>query len=139
VVAGSSFGGLAATYAGLRHSEIFGKVLCQSGSFWWAPDHGSTSDPTPDATTETGWLAKQFIKSPLLPLTFWIEAGVFEVDARGIGGANLETSRQMRDVLLAKGYEVHYLQFAGGHEYANFRGTFADGLIALIGANATTQ
>jgi enterochelin esterase family protein len=46
---------------------------------------------------------------------------------------NLETSRHMRDVLLAKGYEAHYSQFAGGHEYLNFRGTFADGLIALIG------
>jgi enterochelin esterase-like enzyme len=31
VVAGSSFGGLAATYAALRHSEVFGNVLCQSG------------------------------------------------------------------------------------------------------------
>jgi enterochelin esterase family protein len=132
VIAGSSFGGLAATYAGLRHSELFGNVLCQSGSFWWAPDRAA--DPNPDATTETGWLAKEFIKSPTKPLRFWMEAGVFEVDARGTGGVNLETSRHMRDVLLAKGYEVHYSQFAGGHEYLNFRGTFADGLIALIGA-----
>lgn len=137
VVAGSSFGGLAATYAGLRHPEVFGRVLCQSGSFWWAP--GRAADPTPDATTETGWLAKEFIKSPVLPLKFWMEAGVFEVDSMGIGGSILETSRQMRDVLLAKGYEVQYQQFAGGHEYLNFRGTFADGLIALIGPNATAK
>ena len=34
---GSSFGDIAATYAGFRHSEIFGDVLCQSGSFRWAP------------------------------------------------------------------------------------------------------
>jgi enterochelin esterase family protein len=45
----------------------------------------------------------------------------------------LETSRHMRDVLLAKGYEVHYQQFVGGHDYLSWRGTFADGLIALIG------
>jgi len=35
--------------------------------------------------------------------------------------------------LLAKGYEVHYQQFVGGHDYLSWRGTFADGLIALIG------
>ena len=33
VVAGSSYGGIAATYAALRHPEVFGNVLCQSGSF----------------------------------------------------------------------------------------------------------
>src|SRR6185369_2891324 len=37
VVGGSSYGAIAATYAGLRHSDVFGNVLCQSGSFWWAP------------------------------------------------------------------------------------------------------
>jgi hypothetical protein len=39
----------------------------------------------------------------------------------------------MRDVLLAKGYEVHYQQFVGGHDYLSWRGTFADGLMDLIG------
>jgi enterochelin esterase family protein len=131
VVAGSSFGGIAATYAGLRHSEIFGNVLCQSGSFWWAPDH--KGGPTMEATTETGWLAKEYIKSPKLPLKFWMDAGVFEVDSRGLGGGILEPSRHMRDVLLAKGYEVHYQQFISGHDYLNWRGTLADGLLALIG------
>jgi enterochelin esterase family protein len=132
-VAGSSFGGIAATFAGLRHSEVFGNVLCQSGSFWWAPDHGA--GPDSDATTETGWLAKEFIKSPKLPLRFWMDAGVFEVDSRGNGGAILEPSRHMRDVLLAKGYDVHYQQFNSGHDYLNWRGTLADGLIALVGTD----
>jgi len=131
VVAGSSFGGIAATYAGLRHPELFGNILCQSGSFWWAPDH--SAGPSADATTETGWLAKEFIKSPKLPLRFWMDAGVFEVDTLGTGGAILEPSRHMRDVLLAKGYEVHYQQFASGHDYLNWRGTLGDGLVALIG------
>jgi enterochelin esterase-like enzyme len=133
VVAGSSYGGIAATYAGLRHSELFGNVLCQSGSFWWAPDH--SGGPDVDATTETGWLAKEFIKSPKLPLRFWMDAGVFEVDSRGNGGAILEPSRHMRDVLLAKGYDVHYQQFNSGHDYLNWRGTLADGLIVLVASN----
>jgi enterochelin esterase-like enzyme len=54
VIAGSSFGGLAATYAGLRHSELFGNVLCQSGSFWWAPDRAA--DPNPERQLRpAGW------------------------------------------------------------------------------------
>ena len=131
VVAGSSYGGIAATYAGLRHPEMFGNVLCQSGSFWWAPDHNP--GPTSDATTETGWLAKEFIRSPKLPLRFWMDAGLFEVDTFGTGGAILEPSRHMRDVLLAKGYDVLYRQYASGHDYLNWRGTLADGLMVLIG------
>ncbi|WP_348235431.1 alpha/beta hydrolase-fold protein, partial [Salmonella enterica] len=35
VVAGQSFGGLSALYAGLNCRTRFGCVLCQSGSFWW--------------------------------------------------------------------------------------------------------
>jgi enterochelin esterase-like enzyme len=133
VVAGSSFGGLAATYAALRHSEVFGNVLCQSGDFSWAPDHVHVMGRLADATTETGWLAKEFIRSPKLPIRFHMDAGTFEVDQVGTGGNVLETSRHMRDVLLAKGYEVHYEQFVGGHDYLSWRGTFADGLIELIG------
>jgi enterochelin esterase family protein len=34
---------------------------------------------------------------------------------------------------IAKGDDVHYQQFLGGHDYLSLRGTFADGLIALIG------
>ena len=131
VVAGSSLGGLAAAYAGYKHPEVFTNVLCQSGSFWWAPDH---SGAIPDGViTETGWMAKQFIASSKLPLKFYIDAGSFEFDSNGTGGGILETSRNMRDVLLAKGYEVHYQQFVGGHDYLSWRGTFADGLMDLIG------
>jgi enterochelin esterase family protein len=131
VVGGSSFGGIAAMYAGFRHPKVFGNVLCQSGSFWWAPDF-TFGDPS----NETNWLAREYVKSPKLPLRFWMDAGLFEVDASGSGGAILETSRHMRDVLLAKGYDVSYHQYASGHDYLNWRGTLADGLIALIGSRA---
>jgi len=137
VVAGSSLGGIAATYAALRHPELFGNVLSQSGSFWWAPDHLVESDV--DAATEGGWLAKEFIKSPKLPIRFYMDAGVFEIDASGRGFGILEPSRHMRDVLLAKGYEVHYQQVVGGHDYLSWRGTLADGLLALLGRSPTAR
>jgi enterochelin esterase-like enzyme len=133
VVAGVSYGGLAATYAAMRHPEVFGNVLCQSGDFSWAPDHIHTIGRLADATTETGWLAKEFIRSPKLPIRFYMTAGTFEVDQVGTGGFVLETSRHMRDVLLAKGYDVQYQQFVGDHDPFSWRGMLADGLMALIG------
>jgi enterochelin esterase-like enzyme len=128
VVAGSSFGGIASVYAGLRHPETFGNILCQSGSFWW-------SAPKPEPYAEPNFLAKEFVKSPRLPLRFYMDAGSFEVDMNGGGGAILEPSRHMRDVLLAKGYEVTYRENVGGHDYLSWRGSLADGLIALVGTS----
>jgi hypothetical protein len=68
-----------------------------------------------------------------LPLKFYVDAGAFEFDSNGTGGGILENSRDMRDVLLAKGYEVYDQQFVGGHDDLSWRGTLADGLIDLIG------
>jgi enterochelin esterase family protein len=78
-------------------------------------------------------VAKQFIASSKLSLKFYMDAGTFEADTSGQGDGILEPSRHLRDVLMAKGYEVHYRQFVGGHDGLIWRGTLADGLIALIG------
>ncbi len=129
VVGGSSFGGLAASCAGLRHPETFGNILSQSGAYWWTPPkrNPSDSDPEPD------WMAKQFIASPRMPLRFYMDAGSDELDLTGNGGDILIPNRNLRDVLLAKGYEVHYQEFDGGHDGLSWRGTLADGLILLMG------
>jgi len=135
VVEGSSFGGLAAACAGLRHSEIFGNVLSQSGSFQWVPPKDGASDS--DTDSEPNWVAKQFIASPKLPLRFYLDAGSEETDVSGVGNSILPATRTLRDVLRGKGYEVHFQEFAGGHDYLSWRGTLADGLIALIGTART--
>jgi enterochelin esterase-like enzyme len=145
VLTGYSAGGLASAYVAFRHSEVFGNVLSLSGAFWWSfehnggvcgprcPDSGGTGGKDDDdATTEGNFMVKQFLASPKLPLRFYFAAGTFEIDRNG-GGDILECTRDLRDVLLAKGYEVHYEQFAGGHDGLSWRGMFADGLLALIG------
>lgn len=148
VVTGNSAGGLAAPYVALRHPEIFGNVLSASGAFWWSFEHnggvcggrcpdsgGRGGEYSRDATTEGNWMAKQFLGSPKLPLRFYLAAGTFESDSNGGGGNILETTRQLRDVLLAKGYEVQYRQYVGGHDGLSWRGALADGLIALLGSH----
>jgi enterochelin esterase-like enzyme len=146
VLTGYSAGGLASAYVALRHSEVFGNVLSLSGAFWWSfahnggvcgprcPDSGGTSEEgSEDATTEGNFLVKQFLTSPKLPLRFYLAAGTFEIDRNGGGGGILESTRTLRDVLLAKGYEVTYDQFVGGHDGLSWRGLLADGLLALLG------
>jgi enterochelin esterase family protein len=127
IVGGSSYGGLAAAHAAFRHPEVFGSVLSQSGSFGYYPgwDRGDRTDSSP-----FGWLIRQFATTRRLPIRFYLEAGLFET---GHSGSNLAENRRMRDVLDAKGYSVVYSEFAGGHEYLNWRGSVADGLIALAG------
>jgi len=155
VIGGQSAGGTAAAYVALRHPNVFGAVLSQSASFWWSPELGRDLEERSPATDrnddrhvleeiedraviEGNWLHKQFISSNRLPIRFYMNAGSFEAEFWG-GPASvagiLESNRHMRDVLLAKGYEVHYQEFVGGHDYLSWRGLLADGLIALIGKN----
>jgi hypothetical protein len=101
------------------------------GQFAWAPDR--IVGPDLDATTEGGWLIKEYIGQPRQPLRLYLDAGVFEADRFVTGGAILESTRHFRDVLRAKGYTVTFSQFTGGHDYLSWRGTLAEGLIELIG------
>jgi len=134
VVAGSSLGGLAAACAGLWHPETFGNVLAQSGAFHRAPPSASDAG---ESNSEPNWLVRQFISSPKEPLRFYLDAGSAEFNATGSADAILFCTRTLRDVLRAKGYEVHFHEFVGGHDYLSWRGTLADGLIALMGGAAT--
>ena len=138
IIGGASLGGLQAACVGLRHSEVFGNVLSQSGSFAWKPE----------GEKEWEWLNRQFTASPRLPLRFSFEAGLLEgtwwwrdlmaklpnpPPANLIDPTLLAANRNLRDTLQRKGYAVHYTEFNGNHGMLNWRGTFASHLIALVG------
>jgi enterochelin esterase family protein len=130
VVAGSSYGGLASTFAGFKHPEVFGNVLSQSGSFWWRPE----------GDDEHEWLTKQFVASPKVPVRFYMDVGLMERGPTpGDGPDMVVVNRHMRDVLKIKGYDLHYTEFNGGHEYLNWRSTLSDGLLVLFGKNAANK
>ena len=129
VVGGSSFGGLASTYFALQHPELVGNVLSQSGSYWWAEGWDFRN---PDPAVEGEWLTRQFALRDKVPVRFYMDVGIHEAGNPSMAVVN----RHLRDVLQAKGYDVvRYVEFNGGHDYLVWRGTLADGLIALLGGS----
>ena len=119
VIAGSSAGGLGATYAAYEYPQVLGNVLAQTGAF----RPGGFGRPE-------CWLIRQFVESDLLPLKFYLDVGLYE--DRGNGISALLIVRHMRDVLEAKGYPVAYAEHSGGHDYVVWRQTLVEGLINLI-------
>jgi enterochelin esterase family protein len=148
VIAGASAGGGGAMYVALQHSNVFGNVLSQSAGMGSPERMQQYAERIPGAetgdrhiaeeiedrsVTESVYPARLFIAAPRLPIRFYMDVGTFEADFMGGGLGALEPNRHMRDVLLAKGYEVHYQEYIGGHDYISWRGTFADGVVALLG------
>lgn len=124
MIAGASLGGLAACYVGLRAPDQFGSVIAQSGSFWWSPPGGD----------EPEWLTARYARQPRLPLRFYLDVGTQEnTSPRGDHLAQLPVARRIRDALVQRGYPVTYVEYSGGHDYVNWRRTFPEALIALLG------
>jgi hypothetical protein len=74
-------------------------------------------------------------RKPCSGARFYLDAGRLENRTFDDGAPSLLASnRHLRDVLIAKGYDVTYREFAGGHDSVWWRSTLADGRIALLGA-----
>jgi enterochelin esterase family protein len=111
VVAGQSYGGLNASYLALRHPDVFGHVLCQSGSFWhW-------HDPDPEE-----WLIASVLSTPRQPVRFHLDVGLLE------GPTMVAANRRMRDALVERGYEHTYRETAGDHSWASWERTLGAAL-----------
>ncbi|MCZ6570295.1 MAG: alpha/beta hydrolase-fold protein, partial [Deltaproteobacteria bacterium] len=123
VVSGSSRGGLAAAYLAWRHPLVFGNVLAQSGGFYWRPPN----DREPE------WLARQLAVSPRSKLRFSLSVGILERHSTDPDAPSfLTANRHLRDVLIAKGYPVDYIELPAGHDYVSWRGAWAEGLVRLF-------
>jgi enterochelin esterase-like enzyme len=120
IVAGSSFGGLAAVYAAFERPDLFGNAISQSGAFGWGAE----------GEREHEWLTNRIEASEPRPGRFWLTIGALEGEDRPGGGpSGLESNRRLRDVLTAKGCDVAYSEYAGGHDYVCWRGSLSDGLL----------
>ncbi|MBX3141729.1 MAG: enterochelin esterase [Trueperaceae bacterium] len=124
IIAGASLGGLTAAYAALRAPHRFGNAYSQSGSLWWPTTRALGEEPA--------WLNRCFAWAERLPVKFRLEVGLHE---RGM----LQHTRHLRDVLLAKGYDLSYLEFNGGHDRLWWVASLAEGLARLMGYSSSTS
>lgn len=123
IVLGSSHGGLAADWMAISHPEVVGNVISQSASLWWSPPN----EPEPE------YLSRLVAKQPKAAVRYWIEVGRFEIDkSNGNGPGQVDVSRHFRDVLVARGYNVAYSEFPGGHEYQSWRVTTPAALMHFL-------
>ncbi len=132
IVGGLSAGGAAAAFVALRHPELFGNVLSQSGAFQneASPDE-FYNDPE---DREEEHLTHRFAAAPKVPVRFYLEAGLYERFGNSPQGPTLLlANRHFRDVLRAKGYTFRYAEFPSDHSELHWKGTLADGLTFLIG------
>jgi enterochelin esterase family protein len=111
-VMGASMGGLMALYTALRVPEIFGRVLSQSGTFGLAM--GTYESVVLDLVRYL----------PRRPLSVWMDCGVFEL--------LLDANRELHRLLVARGYDVKYREYSGGHNYHAWREDVWRGLEALF-------
>lgn len=122
VIAGSSYGGLAAAYIALRHPQQFANVMPMSGSFWWKDKAGKGIAETPASPSEP-------------PLKWYIMAGKYETARKGEAAEEgiAFSSRRLGDALQRRGHAVTYREYSGGHDYAVWQKALADGLENLFG------
>jgi enterochelin esterase family protein len=105
-VLGASAGGLMSMYTGLRMSEIFGKVLCQSGVF----------------SLEGRDLAViELVRyNHARDIRIWMDVGTLD--------DLLEDNRRMIALLDRKRYNATYREFSAGHNYTAWRNDLWRGL-----------
>jgi enterochelin esterase-like enzyme len=113
-ILGASMGGLMALYMGMRLPHVFGHVLSQSGAFWQGPLPWVVTDLVRDGTVR--------------PLRIWMDAGRYEWLLPG--------NRDMHALLTARGYDVTYREFSGGHNYPAWRDDIWRGLEHLYPGEA---
>lgn len=131
-LAGESFGGLCAGWTALHHPTTFGNAILQSPSCGYHPDltwgtgSGELLRRTPVPTLIADYLAAE-----TAPLRIFHDVGELE--------SSNTHSRWLDHVLSGKGYDTLYKEFAGGHDYAWWRGIFADALLWCFPLRSTDR
>lgn len=109
-VMGASMGGLISLYTAVRLPELFGYVLSQSGGF------------------DEEFVVNDLIRlSDPMPLKIWMDVGIFDF--------LYEDNLCMYKLLQSKGYDVTFVEYAGGHNYPAWRDDLWRGLESLFGAS----
>jgi enterochelin esterase family protein len=121
IIAGQSFGGLAAAFAILSKPRLASNAICQSSSFWWPARHNVPPDSFMIKSLQQGQFCRESRQ-------FFIEAGTRE---RLIHAAN----EQVISLLKQAGHRVTHRSVDGGHDALCWRGGLTDGLQVLWSKN----
>lgn len=112
-ILGASMGGLMALYVGLRMPHIFGKVITQAGAFIKFDE-------------ETPALIHILVDTlPTASIKIWQDIGVYDF--------LFDANQDMRQRLGAKGYDLTYVEYSGGHNYTNWRNMLPSALETMYG------
>lgn len=134
VMAGQSYGGLAATWAGLTRPDAVGNVIGQSSSYWWSPAASHEDEHLPvGVVVEREWLIHHVARMEHVPTRFHLAAGVLEAEGDRQEASLVQGNRFMRDVMLAKGMDVVYREYPGGHDWFMWGEEMGPALIQLLG------
>ena len=109
-IMGASMGGLMALYTSLRMPDIFGHSLSQSGVFSFE-DHD--------------FIVMDMVRYlPVPPVKIWMDVGKFEY--------LLASNRVMHQLMVDRGYQIHYREYQGEHNYTSWRNDLWRGLEFLF-------
>ncbi len=124
IVGGVSAGGIAAAHTAWSRPDAFGTAMSMSGAFPYAPP----------GDVEDEWLTRQIAAADRRPVRWWMNVGVLECEPSSEAQVTmLGANRHLRTVLGAKGHDVRYSEYSGGHEWLNWQATLPQALIDLIG------
>ena len=132
---GCSFGGLCSAYTALKHPDVFGNVVMQSGSCWYHPSvieafrsNSAPSESVVGQPAATPTIISEYMASDAVPVRIYQECGDVENGPPPARIWQVFGNRWLHDILELKGYDTVYREFNGGHDDMWWRGTFADGM-----------
>lgn len=129
-VSGSSFGGLCAGYTALHHPDTFGVAIMQSPSCWYTAREQAEGDLV--GTEPVPTLIQEFLDADphvLNRLRLYQECGIWEFGPPPARVWQVLGNRWLNQILALRGATTAYREFAGGHDAAWWRGTWAEALI----------
>lgn len=116
VLAGHSLGAVAALHLAACRPGLFGSVIAGSAALWWPGGNGQVCGADVAAAYAD--------RTP---------AGRLFLDAGTEEGDLLTSTRAFHDTLVKAGHDLTYREFRGGHDHACWRGSLADGIVAILG------
>ena len=134
VITGCSLGGLMSMFMGLEYPNIFGNVLCQSGSFWAGEKLNFSENTSDDNKEKYLFLIEKYVNQEKANINIYMEIGRYE-GQEALSGypSHLWANRHMRNILRLKEYEYKYVETNTDHSTLGWRNSISEGLIYLFG------